>query len=65
VTIKPSTMDGIAGVVRWVSAEGAGIEFDCPLYGPVVEHLQRAYVQVCRPIFSADQRPSRLPRRWI
>jgi hypothetical protein len=43
VSIKPATMEGLAGTVCWVSAEGAGIEFDRPLYAPVVEHLQREY----------------------
>jgi hypothetical protein len=43
VTIKPATMDGLPGTVRWVSREGAGIEFDRPLYAPVQEHLQREY----------------------
>src|SRR5262245_39337506 len=43
VTIKPSTIDGIEGIVRWVSAEGAGIEFSRALYAPVAEHLQREF----------------------
>jgi hypothetical protein len=46
VTIKPATMDGIPGTVRWVSADGAGIEFERPLYGPVVEHLQREFANL-------------------
>ncbi|MDE1916644.1 MAG: PilZ domain-containing protein [Sphingomonadales bacterium] len=39
VTIKPEGMEAIGGVVRWVSEEGVGIQFDNPLYAPVVEHL--------------------------
>lgn len=39
VTIKPEGMEAIGGVVRWLGQDGAGVEFDNPLYGPVVEHL--------------------------
>ncbi|WP_343612967.1 PilZ domain-containing protein [Novosphingobium sp.] len=39
VTIKPDGMEAISGVVRWLSQDGAGIEFDSPLYAPVVENL--------------------------
>jgi hypothetical protein len=46
VTIKPATMDGIPGTVRWVTADGAGIEFERPLYAPVVEHLQREFANL-------------------
>lgn len=39
VTIKPEGMEAISGVVRWLGSDGAGVEFDNALYGPVVEHL--------------------------
>jgi len=39
VTIKPEGMEAFSGMVRWLGADGAGVEFDNPLYGPVVEHL--------------------------
>jgi hypothetical protein len=39
VIIKPEGMEGITGVVRWLSGNRAGIEFDMPLYGPIVEHM--------------------------
>jgi hypothetical protein len=39
VTIKPEGMEGFSGVVRWLGADGVGVEFDRPLYGPVVDHL--------------------------
>lgn len=39
VTIKPDGLEAFSGVVRWLGQDGAGVEFDNPLYGPVVEHL--------------------------
>jgi hypothetical protein len=29
----------VIGVVRWISAAKAGVEFDSPLYPQMVEHL--------------------------
>lgn len=43
VTLRPEALALIGGVVRWVSGDSAGIRFDNPLYGPVVEHLHRTY----------------------
>jgi hypothetical protein len=39
VIIRPEGMEGLSGVVRWVKGNRAGVEFDSPLYGPVVDHL--------------------------
>ena len=39
VTIKPQGLEGISGVIRWIAGNRAGVEFEQPLYGPVVEHL--------------------------
>ena len=39
VLVKPEGMEGLTGIVRWIDGNRAGIEFDAPLYGPVVEHL--------------------------
>lgn len=39
VVIRPEGMEGLTGVVRWIEGMRAGIEFDSPLYGPVVDHL--------------------------
>ena len=39
VMIRPPGMEVLTGVVRWVSAGVAGIEFDRPIYGPVLDHL--------------------------
>lgn len=39
VMIKPDGIEAISGVVRWIADRQAGVEFDNPLYGPVVDHL--------------------------
>jgi len=41
VSIKLESLDFIKGRINWSSESGAGIEFERPLYGPVVEHLLR------------------------
>ena len=43
VMISPKVIEGICGKVRWVKGHAAGIAFDRPLYGPVVEHLHRGH----------------------
>ncbi|MCJ2183803.1 PilZ domain-containing protein [Novosphingobium sp. 1949] len=37
--LRPSGLEAFSGVVRWISGDFAGIEFDRPMYGPVVDHL--------------------------
>ena len=39
VMIKPENLEGLTGIVRWAEGKRAGIEFDTPIYPPVVEHL--------------------------
>jgi hypothetical protein len=43
IIIQPDGLEGIAGVVRWVAKDRAGVEFDAPLYGPTVEHLSKLH----------------------
>lgn len=43
IIIRPQGLEGVTGVVRWISASKAGVEFDSPLYPPVVEHLWNTY----------------------
>lgn len=43
VMIKPKGLEGLSGVVRWIDGHKAGIQFDSPLYGPIVEHLGRIH----------------------
>lgn len=39
VMIRPPDMEVLTGVVRWISGGVAGVEFDRPIYGPVLDHL--------------------------
>jgi len=50
ITIKPQGLEGITGIVRWLSGSRAGVEFDRPLYAPVVQHL----FDQCSPEFPVD-----------
>jgi len=43
VIVRPNGLEGIAGIVRWIDRARAGIEFDAPLYGPIVEHLSQRH----------------------
>jgi len=43
VVVRPQGIEGICARVCWVHGDAAGIEFDRPLYGPVVEHLVREH----------------------
>lgn len=57
VVIQPQALEGLCGQIVWVRDHSAGIEFQHPLYGPVVEHLQRNHAQFLPPAESAP-RPS-------
>ncbi|MBT0669821.1 PilZ domain-containing protein [Novosphingobium profundi] len=37
--LRPSGLEAFGGSVRWICGDFAGIEFDRPMYGPVVDHL--------------------------
>ncbi|GAM05032.1 MULTISPECIES: PilZ domain-containing protein [Novosphingobium] len=39
IVLRPAGLEAFSGVVRWISGDFAGVEFDRPLYGPVVDHL--------------------------
>lgn len=43
VLVRPEGMEGQSGIIRWVEGNRAGIEFDRPIYGPVVEHFAAMY----------------------
>jgi hypothetical protein len=43
VVIRPQGLEGLTGTVRWIEGQHAGIEFDAPLYGPVVDHLSQLH----------------------
>lgn len=39
LVIRPREIDGLTGIVRWLSGEFCGVEFDKPLREAVVDHL--------------------------
>lgn len=39
VLLRPEGLESVTGLVRWISGDEAGVEFDRPLYPPVVDHL--------------------------
>lgn len=39
VVLRPEGLEGLSGIVRWVSKDVAGVEFDRAIYGPVVDHI--------------------------
>jgi len=43
IVMRPPGLEGLCGEVRWVRGHEAGIAFERPLYGPVVEHLHRHF----------------------
>jgi len=43
VVIRPEGMEGITAIIRWISREKTGVQFDSPLYGPIVDHLVLHY----------------------
>lgn len=49
VVIRPQCLEGLTGVIRWIKGHSAGIEFDRPLYRPVVDHLHRTYLRFFEP----------------
>jgi hypothetical protein len=49
VVLRPEGIEGLCGVIRWVHDHAAGIEFDRPLYQPVVEHLHRNHASFHQP----------------
>ncbi len=39
VVIRPEGIEGLTGVIRWIEGNRAGVQFDRPIYGPVIDHL--------------------------
>lgn len=56
VVVRPEGLEGQTGVIRWIKGHSAGVEFDRPLYAPVVEHLHRTFER-----FLAPERLANLP----
>lgn len=43
IVIRPEGMEGLFATVRWITGDRIGVEFDAPLYEPVVDHLAMRY----------------------
>jgi PilZ domain len=43
VCIHPEGLEALSGIVRWIVGGRFGIEFNSPLYEPVVDHLRRMH----------------------
>ena len=43
IVVRPEGMEGLPSTVRWIRGNAIGVEFDAPLYLPIVEHLCRRY----------------------
>lgn len=60
VLLRPEGLEGLGGTIRWTRREMAGVEFERPLYGPVVEHLLRCHAHFLAPVLTDS---AALPRR--
>ena len=63
VVVRPQGIEGLCGTVRWVRGHEAGIEFDQPLYQPVVEHLHQRFAGFLPPQAERAGQAPRSPRR--
>lgn len=45
VLVKPNGLEALSGVIRWAEKGRCGVQFDSPLYGPVVDHLCQLYIE--------------------
>lgn len=43
VMLRPQGMESMSGVVRWIVGDLSGVEFDRPIYPPVVDHIVSVY----------------------
>lgn len=50
IVIRPQGLEGVCGTVRWIDGQDAGIQFDAPLYEPVVDHLSQRYADTGRAV---------------
>lgn len=43
LVLKTPGLEGISGIIRWARDYHCGVEFDIPIYQPVVDHLCREF----------------------
>jgi hypothetical protein len=72
VLLKPNGLNALWGSVRWTNGPRCGVEFEQPLYGPVLQHLIERYGDAKRPLAfetnlqgEADPQRSRLRQRLL
>jgi PilZ domain len=56
VVVRLESLEALSGQVAWVRGNRAGVKFERPLYGPVVEHLVRVQLTAASP-----QKPASAP----
>ncbi len=59
VLLRPESLELVCGTVRWASGIRAGIEFDKPIYEPVLDHLVRRF-----PAMATDS-PGEVSQNWL
>ena len=59
VVVRLQSLEGLAGKVVWVRGTKAGVKFDRPLYGPVVDHLVRVQLTTAPPRNTVTRNPAR------
>ena len=58
VVVRMQSLEGLAGRVVWVKGTKAGVKFERPLYGPVVEHLVKVQLNAAPPRNTVTRNPS-------
>jgi PilZ domain len=59
VVVRLQSLEGLAGKVVWVRGKKAGVKFDRPLYGPVVEHIVKVQLTAAPPRSASTRNPTR------
>lgn len=60
IVVRMQGLEGLTGKVVWTNGKRAGVKFERPLYGPVVEHIVRVQLAAAPATCNA---PSPAPAR--
>ena len=63
VAIRIADLEVLSGVVRWTKGRIAGIRFDTPIYGPIVDHFA-AMAKEIAPVVERPASPPLARPRW-
>ena len=58
VVVRLQSLEGLAGNVVWVRGKKAGVKFERPLYGPVLEHIVKVQLSAA-PRNTVTRNPAR------